>query len=349
MSHTGSFGWDIAKGEIFWSLETYRIFELDPATKPTLDFIRQRVHPEDQELAEKIFARMSESFQALISNEGAPDSGDLHFEHRLLMPDGTVKYLRVSGRPVRDSSGDAEFVGAVTDITEAKKAEREIYQREAKIRRLVDANIIGIGIWDAEGTTIEANDAFLQMLGYDRDDLKAGRMRWRDMTPPEWLKIDDEKSIPELNATGRLHPIEKEFFRKDGTRIPVLLGAVRAHDDDKERGVAFVLDLTESKRAEDEARAAETRFRAFVEHLTDGLFIHDDQDENGRVIDVNQHACKSLGYTREELIGMTAFDFDAHCACGCNVDAIHQGTTCARRDRRFRKCSSGEGRNHIPG
>jgi PAS domain S-box-containing protein len=72
------------------------------------------------------------------------------------------------------------------------------------------------------------------------------------------------------------------------------------------------VDITERKRAEAEVRAAETRFRAFVEHLADGLFIHDDQDEDGRVIDVNQHACKSLGYTREELIGTTAFDYDAH-------------------------------------
>lgn len=294
LSHTGSFGWDIAKGEIFWSLETYRIFELDPATKPTLDFIRQRVHPEDQELAEKSFARMSESFQALISNEGAPDSGDLHFEHRLLMPDGTVKYLRVSGRPVRDSSGDAEFVGAVTDITEAKKAEREARRREAKIRRLVDANIIGIGIWDSEGTTIEANDAFLRMLGYDRDDLNAGRMCWREMTPPEWLKIDDEKSIPELNATGRLHPIEKEFFRKDGTRIPVLLGAARAHDDDKERGVAFVLDLTERKRAEESLA-----LRSFaLNNVRESAYLI---DEESRFHYVNEEACRVLGYSREEL------------------------------------------------
>ena len=126
LSHTGSFGWHLASGEIFWSLETYRIFELDPAAKPTLDFVRERVHPDDRGRLEQIIAVISQIGQDIVSNDIAIDRKDFHYEHRLLMPHGTVKYIRVAGRAARDARGDAEFVGAVTDCSAAKEAEREL-------------------------------------------------------------------------------------------------------------------------------------------------------------------------------------------------------------------------------
>ena len=97
-------------------------------------------------------------------------------------------------------------------------------EREAKIRRLVDANIIGIFIWDLEGRIVEANDEFLRMVDYNREDLVSGRMRWTDLTPPEWLDRDEQRWLPELKMTGSLQPFEKEYFRKDGSRIAVLIG-----------------------------------------------------------------------------------------------------------------------------
>ena len=88
-------------------------------------------------------------------------------------------------------------------------------EREAKIRRLVDANIIGIFIWTLEGEILDANDAFLRMVGYDREDLVAGRIRWKDLTPPEWLDRD-ARALEELKKTGTTQAFEKEYFRKDG-------------------------------------------------------------------------------------------------------------------------------------
>jgi PAS domain S-box-containing protein len=180
------------------------------------------------------------------------DRTDFHLEHRLLMLDGRVKYLRVLGRAAHDPCSSTDFVGAVTDITAAKQAERELHQREAEIRRLVEANIVGIFIWDLEGRIVEANDAFLRLVGYDRHDLTAGRMRWADLTPPEWLDLDQRRWGPELKATGSLQPYEKEYFRKDGSRVPVLIGAATFEENGNHQGVAFVLDLTERKRAEQE-------------------------------------------------------------------------------------------------
>ena len=132
-------------------------------------------------------------------------------------------------------------------------------EREARIRRLVDVNIIGIFIWDFDGRVLEANDAFLRIVGYDREELVAGRMRWTELTPAEWRGVDAR--IIEVNKiNGRYPPYEKEFFRKDGSRVPVLIGGA-TFEEGGNQGVAFVLDLTERKRAEAEARESERRYR----------------------------------------------------------------------------------------
>lgn len=134
---------------------------------------------------------------------------------------------------------------------------RDLAEREARIRRLVDANIIGIFIWDLQGRILEANDAFLTMVGYSREDLASQPVRWTQMTPPEWRERDERHWVPELKATGILQPFEKEFFRKDGSRVPILLGAA-TFEDDKQQGVAFVVDLTERKLTADALRGLQT-------------------------------------------------------------------------------------------
>jgi PAS domain S-box-containing protein len=136
----------------------------------------------------------------------------------------------------------------------------DLAEREAKIRRLVDANIIGIFIWESEGQIIEANNAFLRMVRHDREDLVAGRLRWTDLTPPEWRKRHEYFWTPEIKMTGSVQPYEKEYFRKGGSRVSVLVGAA-AFDETANQGVSFVLDLTERKRAEAEARENERRYR----------------------------------------------------------------------------------------
>ena len=138
------------------------------------------------------------------------------------------------------SSGTIEVVGAVTDITERKTA-------EDKIRRLVDAGILGIFIANVEGEIVDANQAFLQMLQYDRQDLVSGRLRWTDLTPAE-LRERDERALTEALATGVFQPYEKEFLRKDGSRVPVLIGGALFQNANE--GVVFVLDLSEQKRGE---------------------------------------------------------------------------------------------------
>jgi len=146
------------------------------------------------------------------------------------------------------STDDLKF-----QIAEREKAEavlRELASGlKAKIRRLVDANIMGIFIWDVEGMIVDANDAFLHMIEYGREDLISRRMRWRDLTPTEWRDADDRR-VAELTATGIAKPYEKEYFQKSGRRVPALVGAA-LFEEGGDEGVAFVLDLTERKLAQE--------------------------------------------------------------------------------------------------
>ncbi len=127
--------------------------------------------------------------------------------------------------------------------------------KERKIRRLVDANILGICISNLEGAIIEANEAFLRMLQYSREDVVSRRLRWTDLTPAEWRE-QNERSVAELRSTGAFHPVEREYFRKDGSRVPVLVGGALFEKSGNE-GVIFALDLTERKRAEEALRRDE--------------------------------------------------------------------------------------------
>ncbi|MFZ3189565.1 MAG: sigma 54-interacting transcriptional regulator, partial [Candidatus Sulfotelmatobacter sp.] len=129
----------------------------------------------------------------------------------------------------------------------------DLEDREAKIRRLVDANILGIATWNVDGAILASNDAFLRMVQYGHEDVAAGRVRWLDMTPADWRERA-ERALAEVIQTGTVQPFESEFFRKDGSRVPVLIGATLFQEGGTD-GVAFALDLSKQKQAEAEIRA----------------------------------------------------------------------------------------------
>jgi PAS domain S-box-containing protein len=248
LTHTGSWAWDARSQKVLYcSEEMFRIYGLDPQKDlPNRKNFRQRVHPEDRDRTDARFARV------------VTEKVDSFDEYRVLLPDGTIKHINSSGHPVLDSNGELiEVIGTATDVTERKRAEEALRDREAKIRRLVDSNIIGIFIWDFDGRIIEANDEFLRMVSYDREDLVSSRIRWADLTPPDWRERNNAR-IEQQKSSGRFEPFEKEFTRKDGSRVPVLIGGATFEEGGSE-GVAFVLDLTERKRAEDALREREAQ------------------------------------------------------------------------------------------
>jgi PAS domain S-box-containing protein len=144
----------------------------------------------------------------------------------------------------------------------------DLEEREAKIRRLVESNIIGIFIWNLEGQIIEANEAFLHMVNHTSEDLVAGRLNWKDLTPPEWYDITQRGAV-QLKATGILEPYEKEYFRNDGSRVSVLVGSA-VFEKGQNEGVAFVLDLTEQKQAEEALQKAQAELAHVTRVLTVG-------------------------------------------------------------------------------
>jgi PAS domain S-box-containing protein len=255
LSHTGSFGWTPSTGELHWSDEIFRILEYDPSIKPTIERVLQRIHPDDLAMMRRVL------------DETSHGEKDFDTTHRLLMPGGSVKFVHVLSHALKDGARNLEIVGALMDVTENTRLYRDLAEREAKIRRLVDANIIGIFMWEAEGRILEANDAFLRMVGYDREDLASGRLSWTDLTPDDWRE-QDERAVPEWKSTGTVQPYEKEYFRKDGNRVPVLVGAA-SFEEIGNQGVAYVLDLTERKRAERAARLSAEALRSSEAYLAE--------------------------------------------------------------------------------
>ena len=199
-----------------------------------------------------VYVRVNQSKSLLcvpIVKQGAV-GGVLYLENRLTAHAFTPQSLSL-----------LEMLAAQAAISlENTRLYSDLQEREAKVRRLVDSNIIGIFIWDLSGQIIEANDAFLHMVGFDRADLASGALRWTDLTPPEWLDREEREVVPELKIAGSLRPYEKEYFRKDGTRVPVLIGLAR-FEEGGSQGVAFVLDLRERREAEVKARESERRYR----------------------------------------------------------------------------------------
>jgi len=227
-------------------------------------------------------------------------SGDpVEFETRIRRADREYRWFLARAVPQRDEAGNViRWYEVLTDIEDRKRAEAVLREREARIRRLVDANIIGIVIWNLDGQINDANDAFLRMIGYDREDLLAGRIRWTDLTPPE-LRERNEQTLEELNRGGTTQPFEKEYFRKDGSRVPVLIGRA-IFEEGGNQGVAFVLDLTEQKQAEAALRESEEQWKAVFENNPVMYFM---VDAAGTIVSVNPFGAEQLGYRVEELIG----------------------------------------------
>ncbi len=171
---------------------------------------------------------------------------------------------------------------------------RELVERDARIRRLVDANIIGVLISDLEGQVLESNDAFLKMVGYSREDLVSGQIRWTDLTPTEWQAVT-EKAVAQIKATGTCKVFEKEYSRKDGSRVPVLVGAAGFGGNSS---VAFVVDLTERKRAEEAVRQSEKQLRDVIETMPVIAFT---TLSDGSIEFVNRRWVEYTGLTAEEV------------------------------------------------
>lgn len=162
------------------------------------------------------------------------------------------------------------FVAVFDVITDRKRAEAALRDSEQRLRRFYDSGLLGVIFWDMSGRIVEANDKFLEMVGFTRGDLTSGQIDWLNMTPPEFRQLDED-SIAELKATGvNKKPFEKEYIRRDGTRIPISVAGAML-DDERTNGVAFVLDITERRAAEEGLRKLNAELEQRVRDRTAAL------------------------------------------------------------------------------
>ncbi len=184
--------------------------------------------------------------------------------------DGSLYWVDTIIAPFTDADGTTtKYVSIRTDITERRRTEDALKRGEERWRGVMDSGMLGLFMWDTDGRIYEGNQAFLETVGYSTEDLREGRIRWRDMTPPE-LAPRDEEALREIAASGRCLPYEKEYLRKDGSRVPILLGAARLSDGKADQGIAFAMDITDRKRADAKAREAQE----FLRNVIDSLSAH---------------------------------------------------------------------------
>jgi formate hydrogenlyase transcriptional activator len=264
LSHTGSFGWRPSTGEITWSDETFRIFQYNRATKPTVELILQRVHPEDAASVQQTIER------------AAQEGKDFDFEHRLLMPDGCVKYLRIVGRPSGNKSDRLEFVGAITDITERKRAEAELRMSEGYLADAQRMTRSGSWAWN-----VRARDLFWSQEIYRIYECDP------EKTKPSWsffLERVHPEDRSEVERRAKLESTRKDTVNSEGDfRIVFPDGRIKhlhsiAHPVMNGLGeiievVGTVMDVTERKRAEEKIRQSEREVRQLIDltplHITE--------------------------------------------------------------------------------
>jgi PAS domain S-box-containing protein len=257
LSRTGSFGWNVASGEIYWSAETFRIFDYDRAVIITLELIMQRTHPEDQEALQELIDRVSR------------DRTAFDYEQRLLLPDGTTKHLRVVGHPSQKDGDGFEFVGAVTDITERKLGEFLLRESQERFRAIFDK--AGTGISLAELTSsgpIENNRALQTMLNCTEEELSRIET-YNELTFEGDREADAARFREICEGTRETLRQEKHLVLRDGRSVwaNVIFTLIRDAEGRPKHVIAIHEDITERKRAENDLRNAVDEIKKLRDQL----------------------------------------------------------------------------------
>ena len=257
LSRTGSFGWNVSSGEIFWSDETFRIFDFDPLTKPTVQLVLERTHPEDREFVGRTIER------------AAAEGSGFDFEHRLRMCDGSVKTVRVVGRPSPSRLGGLLFVGAVTDVTESKRSEEALRRSESCLAEAQRLTHSGSWIWQVAGRDpLYLSEEWYRIYGFDPAEGMPGWEKRLQRVHPEdrarWQAVI-ERAIAEKSD----YEMEFRIQHPDGTPkyLHVVGHPVLSSSGDVLQFVGSSTDITERKRAEETLRRSES-YLAQAQRLT---------------------------------------------------------------------------------
>jgi PAS domain S-box-containing protein len=242
LSHTGSFGWRVSAGEIIWSDESFRIFQIDRSTVPTVGAILERVHPADVALVKQAIERASR------------DGKNFEHEHRLLMPDGSIKYVHVVARALSDESGSLEFVGAVMDVTAAKLAEKTLRESEAYLAEA--QRFSHTGSWAATPGSEEIrywSEECYRVLGFDpHEGLPRLEPYFQRIHPDDVAMYIERSERAAREKTGFEFDFRIVHPRGEIRDIHTIAHPVFSPSGDLIEFVGTVIDVTERKRADDE-------------------------------------------------------------------------------------------------
>lgn len=242
--------------------------------------------PEGKEKAAKVL-------QKFISGEQVTSE-----ELQMQKADGSPIWISLSVNALRDADGKVvESRSAVVDITERKNIEEAQRQSEERLRMIYESGMLGMGFCDLDGRVLDANDTYLAMIQCSREDLLNNRINWREITPAEHLPAD-LNGFDELMSTGRCTPYEKEYLLPNGTRVPVVIGGALISGSSS-TAIAFALDITERKQAEEALRASEEKYRLLVDKAQEAIFVV--QDTVFRF--ANPRLEEIVGFSSDELIG----------------------------------------------
>ncbi|OAF15039.1 PAS domain S-box protein [Bradyrhizobium neotropicale] len=301
LSHTGSFGLSLATGEAVWSRETFRIFQCDPATKPTLNFVFQRIHPEDRETVRRTLDRAYR------------EAEDFDHEYRLLMPDGSVKYLHSVARAVRRASGRIEFVGAVTDVTVAKEAEQRLRRSEAYLAEAQRLSHTSSWAWDVHRQEFAYRSAELyRLFGFEPDQIDVPARAFQQRILPEDFRRIAEVEREAVRQKGAFQ-IDFRIARPDGsiTRVHTEGHPVIGSDGEVIEIIGTHIDVTEQfaakealQKAFDELKTSEQRFRDYAETASDWFW---ETGPDHRITRISEHADTSTA-PPTGLIGLSRWD-----------------------------------------
>ena len=234
-----------------------------------------------------------------------------HYETLRLRKDGTIINISAALSPVFDVAGKLVAISAIVrDVTERIKAEEALRESEARLRQFYESDMLGVFYFNLDGSITDANDKLLEIIGYTREDLQVGLIKWDEITPPEYRFLD-ERAIAELRNIGVKEPQEKEYIRKDGSYVPVIVG-VATFNQARDEGIAFVLDITEKKKAEEALANLEIARKKEIHHriknnlqvISSLLDLQADKFDNPKVIEAfreSQNRVISMALIHEEL------------------------------------------------